>query len=386
MRRLYSQHLKKLEEMTQIREGGDATVENSAIINKEAGKNPDIVVQTQGNEFEELGNPYSKFSNPSMKKVTFSEGVHKINSLLVNAKLKLPKGDKTTLQKISNIYKEAETKNNKNIDYSYIRQLSSAIKNTVARDIVKQQVSWGEIESGLITFEELGIYPTVREGWDDPEVSLVAKLVNLYIDDNQFLQAIKASDEIKNKYYKSVVLNKIIEGLLEESLNDDNISLALELNSQVKAMVEQSDTKEAIKPLILGMHTKGEILLGSKKSEDSFFKQILLLVDEVKKSEEKILVLVQLSEDQREAKNFKLSSLFLDEAFNIFNKSRNELSEKDELSALMAKQYAKLLDFNRAKLMLVKINDNKKMNITKTAIMMLESKVQAKRAKKDTKA
>lgn len=334
------------------------------------------------NQFKELGNPYSKFADPVKKKVSAAEGVKKINTLLKNKKLKLPSHDKSALKEISQIYKKVEIQPEKELDYASVLRIANSIKNKNVRNTIKQQASWEEIENGLKTFDELGIHPSIREGEDDPAVVVSNKLMDVYISVNQFEKAVKEAELIKNQYLRAVALNKIMMSVLKEGVTDKTTREARSINNKIKAISKKKRLGIIQRSLISGVLARSEILLGNKKEGEKKLEKTQLSVRKIKKIKDRIVTLIQLSEDQREGLNFKFASLFLEDARKTFKKNRKRIVKKDKIYSLLAKQYANLLDFTYAKKFSKKIRNRKNKILVNQAIAFIETKASANHSKK----
>lgn len=360
---------KKETEVTEVKpakkELNAASPNNQAIQNSQEKQN--IVAESQG-----LANPYSKFANPAAKKISMADGVKKINTLLKNTKLKLPSSDKSALKQISQIYIKANTEEASKPDFSSIKQLSKTIKNKKARNTVNQVTSWGELENGLKTFDELGIQPATREGDDATTVQVSNKLINVLIRVNEFDKAIEEAMQINNQYLKAIALNKIMRAQVKEDMDG-----AINTKEKIEIISKSNNLDKIQKILISGILGQEEIMLGNKTIGQKILKQTQLSVKQLKKPVNQVLTLIQLSEDQREGLNFEVADLFLEKARQKLDKQKLASADKDKALGLLAKQYANLLDFDLAKKYTKKIRNEKKKNLVAKHISIIEIKASA---------
>lgn len=336
--------------------------------NKSVVQSP-AMAKSSADESAELGNPYDKFANPNMKKVSLEEGVKKINSLLNDKKLKLPNLDKAALKEISQIYTKAESHPTNEVNYSSIKRIAKTINNKKARNAVEQHVTWGEIESGLKTFDELGIYPSVRKGEEAPAVQVSKKLIGIYVDASQFEDAVEETEQITDPYLKVVTLNKIMKTMVKEKADG-----VVEVFNRISVISQSPELSVVQSTLISGILAQGEILLGNKEMGESRLESSQQLVRNIKKPRDQISTLIQLSEDQREGMGFKFASIFLHDARLKLKRQKMSRANKDQAYSSLAEQYAKLLDFPHAKRVIKKIKSKKKKTLVSKTIAIIEIK------------
>ena len=324
---------------------------SSAAIAKVLAKQ--ALIPSSNEQFDKSQNPYDKFSNPEMPKISMAEGANKINKLLETSKLKLPDSDKAALEEISQIYQTAESKPDHKFDYSAVKRIANTIDDEETKNSVKQQLNLEIIKHGYQSFDNLGITPTIRKGEDAQVVKLSNELIDTFIESKQYKKAVKTTDQIKDKYLKAIALNKILRFQAGTS-----IEKAKETNSIIRITGEsERDTSKKI--LITATYAQGIILIDDKKIGEKILNNVSSSVNRIKKPVNKIMTLIQLSEDQREGLSFDFSNMFLTDAREKLETEKLSLVEQDKLYQLLGIQYAKLLDLTQANEVIEKISNTK---------------------------
>lgn len=358
---------------TKIRNGKKAISPQKMIAMASSGARTQAE-QTKNNssstdQFKELGNPYSKFANPAMQKISITEGVKQIDTLLDNRKLKLANHDKSALQKISKIYKNAELQEGNKINYQSIIRIAKTIKNRKVRSSIRQHAFWGEIASGVRTFDELGVSSSIRAGEENPAVQVSKKLIDIYISVQQFDEAVAETDQIKNMYLKAVTLNKIMKAQAKE-----DIDKAIVLKNKIQVISQMRQLGTIQQALVSGILAQGEILLGNRVGGELILENIQLLAKDIRKPVNQVLTLIQLSEDQREGMGLKFANIFLEDARQKLKGRKINVANKDKAYSSLAEQYARLLDFGLAKKTVKKIRNKEKKALVNKTIAIIEIK------------
>ncbi|MCK5726411.1 MAG: hypothetical protein KAH22_06270 [Thiotrichaceae bacterium] len=112
--------------------------------------------------------------------------------------------------------------------------------------------------------------------------------------------------------------------------------------------------------------------LGDKPSAKLNFEAAHTAAHKIEEGKQKVLTLIQLSEDQREELNFQYAHIFLEEANIYIEKEAMTPAEKDKAYTLLTENYAKLFDLKRAKLMMNKVSNPEKKVLLDKLITLIE--------------
>ena len=316
---------------------------------------------------EGLGNPYSQLVDPSAPKISMQEGIKRINSLLKKNNKKLPEGDKAALANISTLYKESEEAQEEVPDYNLVKNIASSIDDENVRDEVVRQASWGEVKHGVKGFNEFGIYPSVREGEGARSVELATKLMKLYIRDHKFDKAAEMISQIEDLYLKAVAYNKIIDTQFYFDLEGAKLQ-----RDKIKVISDVESLTMVQKALVLGVLSRVEGLIKDKEAAEAILKKVQLGVNDITNTKVRASTLIQLSEDQREGLNLRYAHLFLEQAHTLVKKEKMDAAEQDRVYGVLAKQYAKLFEFKRAKVLMAKISNSEEKVVLAQAVASIE--------------
>jgi len=283
-----------------------------------------------------------------------------INKLLNKKELDLVDSDKVALEQISKIYEGIDKNEDMESNYNSAKIIADTITNEAAKNTVKKHILWGEIQHGIVNFDNLDIKPALRPGENLKIVELTTKLIDAYIISKQFKKAVEESEQIKNPYLKAITLNKIIKPLIDY----DDI-YAIKLNNKVHE-IEEENKNTLQKLLISATYAQGLSLLGDKKESEKILKEISTKAKEIPNSFNKIKTLLQLSEDQRIWLNLSAANSFTEDAYKALKKENFSLEELPQLYSNLGIQYAKLFDFTIAYNISEKITDiEQKLNTIK---------------------
>lgn len=316
---------------------------------------------------EGLGNPYSKFASPSKPTVSMKEGVKQINTLLEKTNLKLEKVDKAALEDISTLYQQSEKMEQDAPDYNSIKSIASSIHDEEIRSEVVRQASWGEVEDGIKSFDELGIYPLVRQGEEVESAELTKELIDFYIRSREFKEATEMASQIKDHYLRAITLNQVMNAQIDIAPKG-----AISQRNKIREISKLESLSHVQKALILGVLSQSERLLKNQEIADGLITDVQLAMSDIKDTQEKIYTLIQLSEDQREGLSLKYAHSFLEDADLLVANEHLDDADKDKVYRLLSERYARIFEFKRAKEIMAKINNSKEKVILAEKITSIE--------------
>lgn len=318
----------------------------------------------------ELGNPYSKVVNGStLPPIAMEDAPQYVDKLLNKNKSSLPPVDKAALGDISTLYKEVDETQEAIPDFKQIKKIANSVSDKGVRDKLMKQASWQEVESGVKSFDDFGIYAMQRAGEDNNIIALVYEDIELYMTDYRYDKAASVASQIKGDYLQAVALNKIMDSQFYLDLKG-----AEKQRDNIELISKNYGLTEIQKPLILGLLYQADRRLGNNAAADITFKKLLLAIDDITDDKEKVATLVQLGEDQREGLNFTDAQYFLQLAEQQLAQIQVKVEDEDRFYGLLSQSYARLFEFGRANTLLAKIKNTQEKNRLAQVVTLIEKK------------
>lgn len=304
------------------------------------------------NMYEDLGNPYSEYTSFSaIPKVSLEDTPQYLKSIQKQSS-ELSVVDKSSINNISTIYSQTDRSSGDLPDFATIKEITNAMGNETLKVEISRRVAWDEMMMGTKSFDEYGTSIAPRPGEELKGVQIATRLIDLYIKDGEFFQAEKMAERLEDDYLQAVALKKIVESAV-----DVDTDMAELHRNKISMLTDKQSLADHKVPLILGMLSLANRALDDRAADQITQHKLKSALKGIDNQEKKFFTLVQLSEDHRETLHFKEAHLYAEQAHELIDKKVGQFLDKEKAYSSLAEQYLKLFEFDRAKALIAKMED-----------------------------
>lgn len=289
-----------------------------------------------------------------------------LNQVKHNKSTEMSLVDKASVENISSLYNEANPDQGILPNFSTIRSATNNIQNKHVKAQISRFVAWDEISSGNRTLEDYGAEITPRPGEDLKGVMYTYRLIDLYNKDSEFFQAEKMAHRLEDKYLQSVALTRIVRSA---AVIDKDV--AEFQRNKIAQLADNNNMQADKKALILGMLSIANHALKDQAANQITRHKLNNALLAIQNPQKKFSTLLQLSEDLREIHQFREAHRYTERAHQLLEHKIDYFSDLNSAYSHLAEQYMNLFEFDRAKALLVKMDDEtSKLALYETLMLM----------------